>query len=124
MTVPITLRTGDPLWIVIWIDDDSAVCYPRDWRQAFKQRWYPRFLLRHWPVIYSKQYRRWWLQGVYSDEHKACEACEGASWFYFPFLINVAYPQSRVEVRGVFPVRDKTRCSEIATPLSSPSQAE
>jgi hypothetical protein len=26
--------------------------YPRDWWEAFKERWFPRFLLRRYPVQY------------------------------------------------------------------------
>lgn len=25
--------------------------YPRDWWQSFKQRWFPEWALKHWPVI-------------------------------------------------------------------------
>ena len=26
--------------------------YPRDWWEAFKERWFPKVLLKKWPVIY------------------------------------------------------------------------
>lgn len=29
------------------------VTYPRDWWQAFKERWAPRWALRRWPVDYK-----------------------------------------------------------------------
>jgi len=116
MTIPIKLNTGDPLWVVIWIDEQGAIRFPADWWQALKLRWFPGWLQRSYPVIYTKEYRRWWLQGIYSDEKKACHACAGPTWCYFPFLLNVAYPESRVEVQTVFPVRDATRCNEISAP--------
>ena len=116
MTSPITLRTGDPLWVVVFIDESNFVKYPRDWWQAFKAHWFPEFLLDKYPVLYSKAYRRWYLQGIYDTEEKACHACENDKWCYFPFLINVAYPKKRVEVHNVFPVRDDKECSELSAP--------
>lgn len=29
--------------------------YPRDWKQAFKERWAPGWFLRRWPVIYTEE---------------------------------------------------------------------
>jgi hypothetical protein len=27
--------------------------YPRDWREAFKERWFPSWLLSRYPVVYK-----------------------------------------------------------------------
>ncbi len=31
--------------------EPKKIQYPRDWFQAFKERWYPKRLLRRWPVL-------------------------------------------------------------------------
>ena len=28
--------------------------YPKDWWQSFKDRWFPKWILRKWPVVYTK----------------------------------------------------------------------
>lgn len=32
------------------------VRYPKDWWQAFKERWFPRWLLKRFPVKYHEEY--------------------------------------------------------------------
>ena len=34
--------------------DDLVIDYPRDWWEAFKNRWFPRWALRRWPVMYTR----------------------------------------------------------------------
>jgi hypothetical protein len=105
----LSFRTGEDLWIVIRIDEESAIKFPATWWDAFKEHW-----LWWFPgieITYSKPYRRWHMQGLYSDEQKACESCQDENWFYFPFMLNVAYPLERVEVQAVFPLRDNARYS-------------
>ena len=38
----------------VWGEAESVqrqeVRFPRDWRQAFKGRWFPKWALSHWPV--------------------------------------------------------------------------
>lgn len=41
----------------LWGDEpviQKTVKYPSDWRQAFKERWYPKWLLKKYPVKYTK----------------------------------------------------------------------
>lgn len=33
--------------------EDIEYKYPKDWIQAFKERWFPEFILNRWPVIYT-----------------------------------------------------------------------
>jgi len=63
--------------------------YPKDWIQAFKERWFPKFLLNRYPIIYTKKtidiralYPRVILRGKteyhikpieYTEEVKLCE---------------------------------------------------
>jgi hypothetical protein len=32
-----------------------TVSFPRDWWQAVKERWAPRWALRRWPVVYTEK---------------------------------------------------------------------
>jgi len=34
--------------------EDDAFDYPRDWWQAFKERWYPEWAKRKWPIVYNR----------------------------------------------------------------------
>lgn len=34
--------------------DDIVIDYPRDWWEAFKNRWFPRWALQRWPVLYTR----------------------------------------------------------------------
>lgn len=34
--------------------DTAATRHPRDWWEAFKERWFPAFLLVRWPVKYAE----------------------------------------------------------------------
>jgi hypothetical protein len=112
----IQLQTGQPLYIVVWIDEQSAIHFPATWFEAIKLRWLPSFILRRWPVQYTKEYRRWHLQGIYSNELMACNACETKDWCYFPFLLNVGYPKIRIEANSVFPLREgESGCSQLDT---------
>lgn len=42
----------------VWAENESLkhqeVKYPFDWWEAFKERWFPRFLLKRYPVKYKK----------------------------------------------------------------------
>ena len=42
----------------IWAEELDAVDikYPRDWWQAFKERWFPRWLLERYPVDYKEHH--------------------------------------------------------------------
>ena len=33
---------------------EEAVCYPQDWKEAFKERWLPPWLKKRYPVKYTK----------------------------------------------------------------------
>jgi hypothetical protein len=33
--------------------EPRTIKHPRDWWQAFKERWSPRWALRRWPVVYT-----------------------------------------------------------------------
>ena len=35
--------------------DTVHIQYPKDWWQAFKERWYPAWLKRKYPVVYRKR---------------------------------------------------------------------
>lgn len=37
----------------IWGNHIQSIQYPRDWWQAFKERWYPKWLLAKYPVRYK-----------------------------------------------------------------------
>lgn len=39
----------------IWAEQHKRfeIKYPLDWREAFKERWFPALLLRRWPVQYK-----------------------------------------------------------------------
>lgn len=34
--------------------DVKTVRFPADWRQAFKERWFPKWALKRWPVKYQE----------------------------------------------------------------------
>lgn len=34
--------------------EEKLASYPRDWWQAVKQRWFPFWILRRWPVEYTQ----------------------------------------------------------------------
>lgn len=34
------------------VNKEVAVKYPADWKEAFKERWYPKWLLKRYPVVY------------------------------------------------------------------------
>jgi len=42
----------------VWAEDDAVQRfvrkYPADWWQAFRERWFPRFVLNRWPVVYQE----------------------------------------------------------------------
>jgi hypothetical protein len=52
--------------------DSHDIAWPKDWWQAFKLRWFPKWVLTRWPVIY---------------EHHHVE-------------VNVIYPEYRPEILG------------------------
>ena len=31
----------------------KVIEYPKDWKEAFKERWFPNFLLKRFPVVYT-----------------------------------------------------------------------
>jgi hypothetical protein len=33
--------------------EELTVEYPADWREAFKERWFPKWALKRWPVMYK-----------------------------------------------------------------------
>lgn len=37
----------------VWAQDGQTIDieYPRDWREAFKQRWFPAWAKKRWPVV-------------------------------------------------------------------------
>ena len=35
------------------LKEPKYIRYPKDWKEAFKERWFPKFLLNRWPVKYS-----------------------------------------------------------------------
>ncbi len=39
----------------VWAEDvgTAKVKYPRDWWQHFKERWFPKWALDKWPVVYT-----------------------------------------------------------------------
>jgi len=39
----------------LWAEkaESKTIKYPKDWIQAIKERWLPKFLLKHFPVIYT-----------------------------------------------------------------------
>ena len=45
--------------------DEQTVEYPADWWQHFKQRWFPAWALRRWPV--QKHVRTMKLMGFYPE---------------------------------------------------------
>lgn len=38
------------IWAEVLEAVEEEISYPSDWWQAFKQRWFPKALLRRWPV--------------------------------------------------------------------------
>jgi hypothetical protein len=42
----------------VWGEKESAqheeIEYPRNWKQAFKERWFPKWMLKRWPVQTTK----------------------------------------------------------------------
>lgn len=45
-------------------------CYPCDWWQAFRERWFPQWWLRRWPVKYER---------IDIDEQKFAAVCPHAT---------------------------------------------
>jgi len=44
---------------MVWgepVGEEKVISFPRDWWQAFKKRWFPKFALRLWPVIYTEHH--------------------------------------------------------------------
>jgi len=39
----------------IWADEAKRYVfkYPADWKEAFKERWFPKWAKRKWPVVYK-----------------------------------------------------------------------
>lgn len=42
----------------VWAEEESAqqqvIRYPYNWWQAFKEQWFPKWMLSRWPVKYAK----------------------------------------------------------------------
>lgn len=51
----------------VWSEqlDRQEIKYPRDWRQAFKERWFPDWAKRRWPVVYT--HHIFDLKAIYPD---------------------------------------------------------
>lgn len=41
----------------------KEIAYPLDWWQAFKERWFPKIILKRWPV----RYHRWKVDFLYPE---------------------------------------------------------
>ena len=96
----LNLRTGSDIYVVIHIDESTAVRFPVTWWDAIKAR-------LGLPHNKSKAFRAWHIQGIYSSEEKARAACEDENWLYFAMLLDVSYPHEPVEVQAIFPLRDE-----------------
>lgn len=51
-------------------DITTVVKYPADWKQAFKERWYPEWLLAKYPVQYTVYDARVLYPSMYIPEHQ------------------------------------------------------
>jgi hypothetical protein len=50
-------------WLYGQVIKDETVSWPLNWREAFKERWFPDWALRKWPVLYA--YHHFKLTEVY-----------------------------------------------------------
>lgn len=55
------------------------VSYPADWYQAFKERWFPSWLLKKYPVI--KTTHVWSVAAIYPELHKRLHLPDELSFF-------------------------------------------
>ena len=40
--------------VLIWSEKITTIAYPKDWWEAFRSRWFPKWVLSRWPVEYVK----------------------------------------------------------------------
>jgi hypothetical protein len=43
--------------------------YPRDWLEALKERWFPKYILERWPVCYTRVHKKLVEQELYPELH-------------------------------------------------------
>ena len=45
----------------VWAEKDELARYPSNWKEAFKERWFPKWLLKRKPIMYD------YIRALYPD---------------------------------------------------------
>ena len=60
---------------------ERIIKYPKDWREAFKDRWFPRWLKKRFPVEY-KEYDAIVMFPTLLKDHPIPEAMRNVNYYY------------------------------------------